>query len=884
MVESECRVDGPRRERHKQRFLRMATTCLDYDFASIEPHWQARWAEKRAFAAVTGSEHPKYYILDMFPYPSGSGLHVGHTENYTASDILDRFHRARGFNVLHPMGWDAFGLPAEQYAVKTGIHPALTTRQNIDQFRRQIKRLGVAIDWDREVNTTDPGYYRWTQWIFLQLFKHGLAYVDERPVWYCPALGTVLANEEVVDGVSEVGGFPVERRALRQWVLRITAYADRLLAGLDQLQWPESTKTQQRYWIGRSDGAEIVFQLEGLAETVTVFTTRPDTIFGATYLVLAPEHPLASRLTTPEQSAAVADYIRQTAAKSDLARTDLAKEKTGVRTGGLAVHPLSGEKIPVWIADYVLPGYGTGAIMAVPAHDTRDFEFATRYQLPIKRVIDERDANGLPRPLPSTGAGSMTASGIYDGLPSEIGQKRIVEELEAAGHGRGAVQYRLRDWLFSRQRYWGEPFPIVWVDEADYRRAVSLAGSPITCQLPAEPVRYASGGRVHCALPLPLESLPLELPPMENFKPAGAGESPLANHREWTDVWLNLSTGQTVSTILPRPDGSGWVRGFRETNTMPQWAGSCWYYLRYCDPHNDREPIGAEAERYWKNPDFYIGGAEHAVLHLLYARFWHHFLHDIGVVATPEPFPRLFHQGLILGEDGERMSKSRGNVVNPDDFIDRFGADALRLYEVFMGPLEDAKPWNTQGVEGVHRFLRRIWRDFIDREGKPSAKFTEGPETDAGTLRLLHQTIKKVTGDIEGLQYNTAISQMMIFHNHLQKMEKASRETACQFLQLLAPFAPHFAEELWERLGNQPFIVHAPWPKWEESLLASETVAVGVQVNGKPRGEIQLPTGASESEALVAAQNHPRVATHLAGKTIRKAIYVPGRILNLIVG
>lgn len=865
----------------------MATNVADYEYVKIEAFWQDFWDKQKTFHAPTGSKKPKYYILDMFPYPSGAGLHAGHCENYTGSDILDRYLRAKGHNVLHPMGWDAFGLPAEQYAVKTGTHPSVTTAQNISNFTSQIKKLGSAIDWDREINTTDPHYFRWTQWIFLQLFKHGLAYVDERPVWWCPALGTVLANEEVVDGVSEVGGHPVERRALRQWVLRITAYADRLLSGLDSVEWPESTKTQQKNWIGRSEGAEVQFAIDGHSEKLTIYTTRPDTLFGVTYMVLAPEHPFVAKLTSSDRKDAVEAYIKAAASKSDLARTELNKDKSGVFTGSFAINPVNGAKVPIWIADYVLMSYGTGAIMAVPAHDERDYEFAKVHNIPVIRVVNKQgvalENADTEAPLPFCETGVAVNSDAYSGLNTEDFKKKITADLAAKNIGKSQVQYRLRDWLFSRQRYWGEPFPIVWVDENAYS-AVRSNNGPVASLMPKEPVCYNDGTKILYALPVPEAFLPLELPKVENYKPAGTGESPLANAPEWVNVWFNCITGEARSASITKPDGAEWHPARRETNTMPQWAGSCWYYLRYCDPANPQALISQESERYWGVPDFYMGGAEHAVLHLLYARFWHQFLYDIGVVTTPEPFKRLYHQGIILGEDGEKMSKSRGNVINPDDYFQNYGADSLRLYLMFMGPLEDAKPWSSQGVEGVHRFLRRFWRELIDKEGKVSAKVSTATETNDETLRLLHETIKKVTQDIERLRYNTAISQMMIFLNHLQKVDSFSKDTAKTFVQLLAPFAPHICEELWSRLGEQPSVAYAPWPSWNESLLVAKEVAIGLLINGKPRSELRVHPEAPEADVLALAKADVKAAPFMEGKSIRKVVYVPGKIINLVVG
>ena len=859
----------------------MATTRADYNFRDLEPHWQSAWEAAGIHRAEPAASKPKYYILDMFPYPSGAGLHIGHPEGYTATDILARYQRARGFNVLHPIGWDAFGLPAEQHAVKTGTHPASNTRNNITNFKRQIRSLGFSYDWEREIDTTDPRYFRWTQWIFLQLFQRGLAYVDERPVWWCPELRTVLANEEVVDGRSEVGNFPVERRNLRQWVLRITAYAERLLADLKGVDWPESTQRMQEAWIGRSEGAELAFALDGHPDaSLRVFTTRPDTLFGCTYMVLAPEHPLVDTITAPEHRDAVAAYRKAAAAKSDLERTDLAKDKSGVFTGAFAINPINGRKVPVWAADYVLMGYGTGAIMAVPAHDERDHEFATRFDLPIIRVIAGEKGD---EQLPYTGEGRLVNSPGYDGFPWEEAKGRVTADLAARGAGRASVNYKLRDWLFSRQRYWGEPFPIVWVTPEDYARVAARRGA----DLPPQPVSYAENGAVYHALPLPASSLPLGLPEVQSYLPSGTGESPLANERDWVEVWFNAVTGASVPATHPCPAGDDWVRARRETNTMPQWAGSCWYYLRFVDPRNEGALASPDALRYWGGPDLYVGGAEHAVLHLLYARFWHKVLFDLGVVPEPEPFRRLFHQGIILGEDGEKMSKSRGNVVNPDLIIQSHGTDTLRLYLMFLGPLEAMKPWNPRGIEGVHRFLQKVWRELVGEDGGMNVKLSASDPGDAAAIdlkRLLHETIRKVGDDIEDLRFNTAISQMMIFVNALQKAPRIEIEIARTFLRLLAPFAPHIAEELWSRLGGTGFIQQAGWPVHDPKLLEKSKVKLVFQVNGKFRGDQLVPVGTGEAEALSAARTHPKVAAHLDGKNLVRVIYVPGKILNLVVG
>ncbi len=855
----------------------MATSSKDYNFQEIEPHWQNFWEQNRSARADNVSSKSKFYVLDMFPYPSGAGLHIGHPEGYTATDIVSRYKRAKGFNVLHPIGWDAFGLPAEQHAVKTGTHPAANTQNNIVNFRRQIRALGFSYDWDREIDTTDPKYFRWTQWIFLQLFKRGLAYVDERPVWWCPELRTVLANEEVVDGKSEVGGFPVERRNLRQWVLRITAYAERLLADLKDVDWPDSTKRMQEAWIGRSEGAEILFDLENKSlGQLKIFTTRPDTLFGCTYMVLAPEHPLVDALTTPDHKTAVDSYKKRAAGKSDLERTDLAKEKSGVFSGSYAINPVNGARVPIWIADYVLMGYGTGAIMAVPAHDERDYEFAQQYDLPIIPVIANDDGE---QKLPYTGEGHLINSPGYDGQKWAVAKTRITADLAARGVGKPTVNYKLRDWLFSRQRYWGEPFPIVWVNEADYQRALASRRA----DLPPEPITFTSEGVTHYALPLPATALPLELPTVESYLPSGNGESPLANVTDWLEIWFNIDTGACVPASQPRPAGDAWVRGRRETNTMPQWAGSCWYYLRFLDPQNADAFASPEALRYWGTPDLYIGGAEHAVLHLLYARFWHKVLFDLGVVPQHEPFKKLFHQGIILGEDGEKMSKSRGNVVSPDTVIASHGADTLRLYLMFLGPLEAMKPWNPRGIEGVHRFLQKVWRNCIGPEGglhpKISDTATDSPEVD----KLLHKTIQKVGDDIENLRFNTAISAMMEFNNALQAAPAINRSTILSFLQLLAPFAPHLAEELWERFGQTPSIQAAPWPKFDPAKLAATEVKLVFQVNGKHRGDALVAPGINQADAVALASAHPKVSPFIAGKAFKRIVYVPGKILNLVV-
>jgi leucyl-tRNA synthetase len=853
----------------------MAENQKTYDFTSIEKKWQEYWEREKTFRAEDDSEKPKFYALDMFPYPSGAGLHIGHPEGYVASDILARYKKACGFNVLHPMGWDAFGLPAEQYAIKTGTHPSVTTKANIENFRRQIKSIGFAIDWEREINTTDSIYYQWTQWIFLKLFQRGLAYVDEKPVWWCPNLKAVLANEEVVDGKSEVGNHPVERRNLRQVVLRITAYAEKLLEGLEDLDWPDSTKRQQKAWIGRSEGAEVQFAIDGLDEKLEVYTTRPDTLFGATYMVVAPEHPFLEKLVIPEKADEVKAYVEAAAKKSDLDRTDLAKDKSGVFTGSYCINPVNGEKVPVWVADYVLISYGTGAIMAVPAHDERDHEFAEKFDIEIKQVIAQPNKDTESNDLPYSGPGVMINSGEYDGLKAEECKSKIISDLEKKGVGKGAVNYKLRDWIFSRQRYWGEPIPLVWVSKEDYEKAKITEGS-IKESLPEIPVTSDKEGETFYALPIPPSELPLKLPEVENYQPAGTGESPLATITEWLEIWFNLETGKSVSRNQTKPDGDNWVSATRETNTMPQWAGSCWYHLRYLDPQNENQLVDPTKESYWGSPDFYIGGAEHAVLHLLYARFWHRFLFDEGVLKNPEPYKKLFHQGLILGEDGNKMSKSVGNVVSPDLVIDAYGADSLRLFEMFLGPLEAVKPWSEKGIEGVHRFLKKVHRECLQTE-----KHLQDEESDKETLKVLHETILKVTEAIEDLRFNVAISQMMILINQLQKAEAYSKNSIQVLIQLLAPFAPHLAEELWESLGGKPSIANEPWPQAQKELLVAEEITIVFQVNGKLRGEGQFPKDVDKETVLSAAKADPKVQSFLEGKEIVKEIYVPGKLVNL---
>lgn len=859
----------------------------EYYPKEIEAKWQEKWRQEKTFEAETASQKPKYYILDMFPYPSGAGLHIGHPEGYTATDILARYHWAKGYNVLHPMGWDAFGLPAEQHAIQTGIHPAINTEKNIQTFRGQIQRLGFAIDWSREISTTDPEYFRWTQWIFLQLFRKGLAFVDERPVWWCPALKAVLANEEVVNGRSERGNHPVERRALRQWVLRITAYADALLEGLKDLDWPESTKRQQSIWIGRSEGAEVQFKVENSSETLTVYTTRPDTLFGVTYLVLAPEHPLVSKIVTSEQKEAVEQYQKETAAKSDLDRTDLNKNKSGVFTGAYAISPVTGKALPIWISDYVLTSYGTGAIMCVPAHDARDYEFAQKFNLPIQPVVKPVEQPWSDTLLPFTEKGEVFHSEKYDGLSSDEAKKQITQWLEQKKIGKHAVNYKLRDWLFSRQRYWGEPIPIFWVKESDYEKYFHQKSSAFYEFLPEKAVSYVADGEVYCAVPILPEQLPLVAPKVEHYSPAETGESPLANATDWVSIYVNPKNGKLYSAKEIDSAENDLISARRETNTMPQWAGSCWYYLRYMSPRESSRFVNRDAEQYWKCPDFYIGGAEHAVLHLLYARFWHKFLYDQGEVSTSEPFPKLFHQGIILGEDGNKMSKSKGNVINPDTVIQEYGADALRLYEMFLGPLEAMKPWNTKGIEGVSRFLKKVWRLYVSPEGQLSAgireNLAENEHESAATLRLLHQSIQKVADDIEHLRFNTAISQLMVLLSQLQSENCISLSTAKIFLQLLAPFAPHLSEELWSRLGESDSVVRAAFPVANTALTVEDQMTLAIQVNGKLRGELQVAKNTSKEEVLRLARAQQKVVPYLENKTCVKEIYVPSKIVNFVV-
>ncbi len=889
---------------------------MEYNFTAIEKKWQKYWEENKTFAVTEDTSFPKekrIYILDMFPYPSGSGLHVGHPEGYTATDIVCRYKRMMGYNVLHPMGWDAFGLPAEQYAIQTGTHPAITTKKNCDTFRRQIKSLGLSYDWEREVNTTDPGYYKWTQWIFIRLYNtwfdeqqqrgshinelevprdikskgkeaekkyidsKRLAYYDDAYVWWCNQCNIVCANEEILnDGSHEkCGSKEVERRSLKQWMLRIPLYAERLIAGLDELsQWPESVKDMQRNWIGRSTGAEVDFKLDGLNETLRVFTTRPDTLFGATYMVIAPEHNLLSKIVVPGNGGKVNEYVKASSLKSELDRTDLAKEKTGVFTGRYAINPVNGEKIPIWVADYVLMGYGTGAIMAVPAHDTRDFEFAKQFNIPIRPIMDPVDVDKITREKVLASDACWTEDGIYinssnatrgidiNGLNKETGIKKIVDWLEKEGLGEAKVNYKLRDWLFSRQRYWGEPFPVIHWEDGE----ISVLDDT---------------------------GLPLELPGLEKYQPGKNGESPLANAKDWLIV----------------KDKNG-RKGRRETNTMPQWAGSCWYYLRFIDPHNTKEPFSREKEKYWMPVDLYIGGAEHAVLHLLYSRFWHKVLYDLGIVSTDEPYMKLYNQGMILAfayetksgskvptdlveekegkyyskETGEelnqivaKMSKTLKNVVNPDDVVKNYGADSLRLYEMFIGPLDATKPWTENGVKGVYGFLTRVHKFFADINNIKTG------EEDQQTLKILHQTVKKVQNDIEGLRFNTAISQMMIFTNHCLKKGNVTKDTAEKFVKCLSPFAPHLAEELWEIYGHSSGLSYEPFPVYDEQYLVENTVEYPVSFNGKLRFRIELPAEMPANEVENAVLEHKLAKKWTEGKQIRKIIVVPKKIVNVVL-
>lgn len=800
---------------------------MSYLHSEIEKKWQAAWDKSQCFKAEVSSTKPKYYALDMFPYPSGAGLHVGHLASYTPTDIISRYKRTKGFNVLHPMGYDAFGLPAEQYAIQTGIHPAETTKKSIETFRRQLKSFGFSFDWSREISTCEPEFYKWTQFIFLKLFERGLAYQKEVPVNWCPALRTVLANEEVIDGKSERGGHPVVRVPMKQWMLKITAYADRLLDDLELVDWPERTKEAQRNWIGRSVGANVTFKIDGLNEALEVFTTRPDTLFGATFMVLAPEHPLLNQLVTAVQRQAVSDYVTRTAARSEVDRK-AGTEKTGVFTGGHAINPVNGKKVPIWIADYVLMDYGTGAIMAVPAHDERDFAFAEKFALPIERVVAS-DSD-----LPFVGEGTAVNSDFLNGLGKKDAIEKMISHLESKGFGTRQVQFRLRDWLFSRQRYWGEPFPIIHFEKSGTKAVAE-------------------------------QDLPVLLPPVADYEPTEKGEPPLARVKEFVD-YVDPKTGE---------------RGQRDTDTMPGWAGSSWYFLRYTDPNNSHLPVSFDAQKYWMPVDLYVGGAEHTVLHLLYARFWQKVLFDIGIVSHPEPFLKLAHQGVVLGPDGQRMSKSRGNVVNNDEVRDSYGADAARLYICFMGPFDKDKPWSSTGVEGVRRFLDRVWRLCVDETGACIAQ--DGGEIPDELLRVMHKTIKKVGEDIETLSFNTAVSTMMILVNEMYRLNLRPRLVLKILAQLLMPFAPHIAEELWSLLGGHGLVSVASWPTFDPSLTVDDEVEMGVQVNGKMRGTVRLAVAASEADAVALALQVSSVNQAMGGKPPIKVIYKPGRILNLIV-
>ncbi len=877
---------------------------MPYDPKAIEARWQTHWREHEVFRTELDPSRPKYYVLDMFPYPSGAGLHVGHPKGYIATDVVSRYKRMRGFNVLHPMGWDAFGLPAEQYAIETGTHPRETTRRNIQKFKSQLSSLGLDYDWSREIDTTDPRYVRWTQWIFRKLYERGLAYLAEVPVNWCPALGTVLANEEVIDGKSERGGHPVVRVPMRQWMLRITAYADRLIDDLEGVDWPEPIKKMQRDWIGRSEGARVVFEVEGTeGESIEVFTTRADTLFGATYMVLAPEHPLVERITSEEQRPAVGEYAERAARRSERSRMAEAFEKSGVPTGAHALHPVTGERLPVWIADYVLATYGTGAVMAVPAHDTRDHEFARKFGLPIVEVVS---GGGDVQAEAFVSDGVSCNSGFLDGLATPEAKRRMAEWLEEHGRGGPAVSYKLRDWLFSRQRYWGEPFPVLHLEDGSTKL-------------------------------VPESDLPVLLPELDDYKPSGEFEPPLGRAPGWREV-TDPDTG---------------AEALRDLNTMPQWAGSCWYYLRFCDPRNDAEPWSQEAERYWMPVDLYVGGAEHAVLHLLYARFWHKVLYDLGLVHTPEPFQRLLNPGMILGhsyryyddnladderatphcfpseeveirEDGprhresgaelkarwiraedvrwvdevpqhpgveglrleevtEKMSKSRGNVVSPDDVIARWGTDTMRLYEMFMGPLEKGAPWSDESIPGLHRFLQRVWRLFVEEEGETArlAALAEGAGSEA-QARLLAQTIRGVSEDLDAMRFNTAISKLMVFARDVAADAPLPRSAAEAFPLLLAPFAPHLAEELWKLLGHERSLAREPWPEPDPRYLREETLKLVVQVNGKRRDEVEVAVDAGEAAIREAVLQLPQVQKHLGDREPRKVIVVPGRLVNVV--
>ena len=798
---------------------------MEYNHLDIEAKWQKLWEEEKTFKVEVDTSKEKVYVLDMFPYPSGSGLHVGHPLGYTATDIYSRFKRLQGYNVLHPMGWDAFGLPAEQYAIKTGTHPKITTKENIKNFKRQIQMLGFSYDWDREINTTDEKYYKWTQWIFLQLYKKGLAYEAEVPVNWCPELKTVLANEEVVDGKSEIGGHPVVRKPMRQWMFRITDYAESLLSGLDDLDWPESVKDLQRNWIGKSEGVKVKFKLANLNQEIIAYTTRPDTLFGATYIVLSPENPLIDKIVSEDCKSEVDEYRKLASTKSDFERGEVNKDKTGVFIGSFAINPVNNKEIPIWIADYVLMSYGTGAIMAVPGHDDRDYDFAKKFNLPIVEVVE---GGNLEEQAFTGYEGVIINSSNNDGL--DLNKKKVKEAIEVSiewlqsnAKGQRTTEYKLKDWLFSRQRYWGEPIPIIHSDKK--------------------------------IIPINESDLPLTLPEVDKYEPSDTGESPLANIAEW----LNTKEGK------------------RETNTMPQWAGSCWYFLRFIDPLNDSKPWDKEKENYWMPVDLYIGGVEHAVLHLLYSRFWHHVLFDLGFVSTKEPFRKLFNQGMIQGEDGQKMSKSRGNVINPDDVVKEYGADSFRLYEMFMGPLDKSKPWNTKGLQGCFRFLQKVWRLFT----KDSEKISHNT-ADIKTTRLLHQTIKKISEDLENLRFNTSVSELMIFTNHLSSLKQLNIEVLHTFLQLLNPFAPHISEELNEKLGFEK-LTSCKWPKYDKKLIVEEKITIAVQFNGKTRGTIDVEIDTKEDKVYEIVLNNDNFRKYLKGMDIIRKIYVPNKIVNIVI-
>ena len=812
---------------------------MGYSHKTIEAKWQKYWSENSTFKSEEESSiKPKYYVLDMFPYPSGAGLHVGHALGYVATDIVARYKRMKGFNVLHPMGWDAFGLPAEQYAIKTGTHPKITTQENVKNFKNQINKLGFSYDWSKEINTTDPEYYRWTQWIFLQLYNKGLAYEEEVNVNWCPELKAVLANEEVVNGKSDIGGHPVIRLPMKQWILKITDYAESLLEGLDDLDWPENIKELQKNWIGKSEGVELSFEIDGFKEKIDVYTTRPDTLFGATYMVLAPEHPLVDKIVTESSRKEVNEYIIETQKKSDFDRTEVNKDKTGVFTGSYAINPFSKEKIEVWIADYVLISYGTGAIMAVPGHDERDWEFANKYDLPILEVIEGGNvkkaaytAKGNAKIINSKNDNTLS----LDGLSVEEGIIKAINFIEKSGFGKSTINYKLRDWLFSRQRYWGEPFPIIHTKE-----------------------NIATVNE---------NELPVLLPEVDNYKPSDDGKSPLSNINSWVEV----------------KDAKGNIIGLRETNTMPQWAGSCWYFLRFTDPNNTSNAWSKEKENYWMPVDLYIGGQEHAVLHLLYSRFWHHVLFDLGLVSTKEPFKKLYNQGMILGDDGTKMSKSRGNVINPEEIIDEYGADSMRLYEMFMGPLNKSKPWSTKGLQGCYRFINKLWSVIINEEGSLSSKIKDDINPDNETLFIHHQTIKKLGDDIENLHFNTAVSQLMIYSNHMQKCDSLSKNLIKELVIIIAPFVPHLAEELWLILGNKDSISYQEWPSYDESLIQLDNVTIAVQVNGKLRANIEVPKDSAEDFVVTEALSLENVKKFTSLGSIVKTIHVPNRLLNFVV-